>query len=181
MEQQAGDRVKKPLKHLLHLAAAGDDEAAQELAPRLIDLELDRRLYLRHNNPGYSSVSSTVNLGMPIHHCGCTQSKEPRGASTSTHWHDLAKHVMSELAPRDYLAALVWAAKDHHQNEGIWAHTYDDIAKNLSTYMHALGIPGVVGLKIHYVNGRAIREAALKARKRLVQLVKESSKIPVDA
>lgn len=144
------------------------DEAARVFAERLIDVELERRLVLRHNNPGYAPFSVTALAGEPRTEGGFMHSKELRGDFVSTPCHDMARDAMARLSPRCYAAALIRSAKDDHKACGVWARTYDDINKNIGTYLDLLGFVGTVRLKIKYENGRAIRSSALKARVELI-------------
>lgn len=152
--------------------AAKVDAAARVFVDRLVDMELERRLVLRHNNPGYSSVSPTLLIGEPVHHDNYKCSKEVVGCPVSSPWHDRARDTLGSLAPRQYVAVLIRAAKDDHKSTGVWAKTYDEITNNIDRYLMVLGFTGRVREIVKYENGRSIRKAAHRAKVELMILAK---------
>lgn len=163
-----------PLRTLLALHERGNKDALHVFVERLIDLELERCLYLRHNNPGFSPASSVADFDMPIHHCGYKQDRILSGDELSSDWHDLAKGLMSQLPPRYYVAALIWAAKENHMAKGAWGKTFEEINEELPIYLHLLGIIGNARNGVTYKNGRAINDTSLRARHRLSAAIKKS-------
>lgn len=149
-----------------------DEAAARVFIERLTDMELERRLCLMHNNPGFSPVSVTAMAGEVRSENYFKQSSEPVGANTSTFWHDYAKKTLSHLKPRQKAAILIRKAKDDEKIQGVWAKTYDEISDTQSYYLNMLGFEGSERLAIRFSNGRSIRKAALEGRTEMILMAK---------
>lgn len=176
-------------------------EAPRVLVNRLLDMEVERRTWYAHENPGYQPFSSTSKLGE--HPGGGTAAADPlviaydRGIRVHTAHEEARLFVEhARLPPRNLLAALIQAAKTDRRVSGPWGKSYDQIAADCGTYAQRLGFsPGMMSGKTlvcydmiqhesgwcervesRYVvslfkNGQAIKDASKQARVQLLLLV----------
>ncbi|MFI8748862.1 hypothetical protein ACIGG6_02485 [Vreelandella lionensis] len=178
-----------------------DPEAARVFVSRVLDMEVERRTWYAHENPGFQPFSSTAKLGE--HPGGCAAAADPlviaydRGIRLHAA-HEEARQFIdyAHLTPRNLLAALIQAAKTDRRVTGPWGKSYDQIADDCCTYAQRLGFsPGVMHGKTlvcydmikhesgwcqpietkHLVplfkNGQAIKRAALEGRAQMIMLV----------
>lgn len=138
--------------------------AAREYVNRLVDLELERRLDLRHNNPGFSSVSPTATMGMPVHHEAFKSDKPLKGRVTSSFYHERARRLLCGLPVRQYVAVLIQGAIIDQRTEGPWSITYDQLLANLGFYLRALGFDPSIEGKAKFGSVKQLRRAAQEGR-----------------
>lgn len=150
-----------------------DDEAARAFVDRLLDLEVERRLVLLHERPGWHACS-------PGFGDGTGKGTAPtdsmylayiKGIRISP-WHDAAKRALSALPERQRLAVLIQAAKSDSRLDGPFAATYDQIAATLGRYAQLLGWPPGVAALEWYKAGQAIKRAAWQARAEMILMSK---------
>ncbi|CDG54552.1 MULTISPECIES: hypothetical protein [Halomonadaceae] len=177
-------------------------EAPRVFVNRVLDMEVERRTWYAHENPGFQPFSSTAKIGE--HPGGGTAAADPlviaydRGIRVHAA-HDEARQFLeyARLTPRDLLAALIQAAKTDRRVSGPWGKNYDQIAADCGTYAQRLGFsPGMMSGKTlvcydmiqhesgwrelvetkHVVplfkNGQALKDAAKQARVQLLLLSK---------
>tara|TARA_R110000824_G_scaffold180013_4_gene360387 strand:+ start:1268 stop:1915 length:648 start_codon:yes stop_codon:yes gene_type:complete len=175
-------------------------EAPRVFVNRLLDMEVERRTWYAHENPGYQQFSSTSKLGE--HPGGGTAAADPlvyaydRGIRIHAAHEEVRQFLeYARLTPRDMLAALIQAAKTDRRGNGPWGKSYDQIAADAGPYAQRLGFsPGIMHGKTlvcydtiqhdkgwiqhveskHVVplfrNGQAIKDAAKQARVQLLLL-----------
>ena len=149
------------------------DEAARAFVERLIDLEIERRMVLLHERPGWHPAS-------PGFGDGTGKSTVATDAMYLAYikgirlgeWHDVARRALSKVPERARPAALIKGVKDHGNGDGPLAARYDDIAKDCSAFAQRLGWPPGVAALRWYGNGQAIKWAANKARIELLLMAK---------
>lgn len=126
-----------------------DPEAARVFVNRVLDMEVERRTWYAHDNPGYQPFSSTAKLGEQPG--GGTAAAEPlaiaydRGIRVHV-VHEEARQFLeyARLPTRNLLAALIQAAKTDRRVNGPWGKSYDQIAADIGPYAQRLGFsPGV--------------------------------------
>ncbi|SDI30685.1 hypothetical protein SAMN04487867_104198 [Vreelandella titanicae] len=177
-------------------------EAPRVFVNRVLDIEVERRTWYAHENPGFQPFSSTAKLGE--HPGGGTAAADPlviaydRGIRVHTA-HEEARQFLNyaRLTPRNLLAALIQAAKTDRRVSGPWGKSYDQIADDCGTYAQLLGFsPGMMSGKTlvcfdmiqhesgwcervesrHVVplfkSGQALKDAAKHARVQLLLLTK---------
>ncbi|WP_237673508.1 hypothetical protein [Vreelandella profundi] len=145
---------RMPMRRLREVAkessADHHPEAPRVLVNRLLDMEVERRTWYAHENPGYQPFSSTSKLGE--HPGGGTAAADPlvyaydRGIRIHAA-HEEARQSLeyARLPPRNLLAALIQAAKTDRRVSGPWGKNYDQIAADCGTYAQYLGFsPGVM-------------------------------------
>src|SRR5690554_1701283 len=150
------------------------DEAARAFVERLVDLELELRLALAHERPGWHPASPGFGDGT--------------GASTKAvdamflsyihdrhphDWHGVAHRTLGKLSERVRLATLVRATKQDGRQDGWRAAKYDDIARDLGPFARRLGWPPGVSALGWFANGQAIKWAAHKGRAELLLMAKD--------
>lgn len=141
-----------PLSALRELACQmhpdHDEEASREYVARLLDLEVERRLSLMHERPGWHPSS-------PGFGDGTGKSTEPidamylaliRGIRIGE-WHNVAKRALSQIRERNRLAVLLQTAKADSRLEGPWCATHDQVAASLGHYARLLGWASVEPLR----------------------------------
>lgn len=119
------------------------DEAARAFVMRALDMEVERRTVLAHENVGWHNHSP----GAPGIGVGGTDIAREPLAHIADRWqgtHDAHEYVASwlrlaRLPERQLLAALIQAAKTDRRVPGPWAANYDQIAANLGHYAQLLG------------------------------------------
>lgn len=195
-----------PMRRLREIARSSHEdhepEAARVFVNRVLDMEVERRTWYAHENPGFQPFSSTAKLGE--HPGGGTAPADPlvlaydRGIRTHAA-HEEARQFLeyARLKPRNLLAALIQSAKTDRRVTGPWGKSYDQIAADTSLYAQRLGFsPGVMhGNTLmcydtikhesgwreqidtkHVVplfrNGQAVKDAAKQARVQLILLAK---------
>jgi|GEM_PF-1331473 hypothetical protein len=175
-------------------------DAPRVFVNRVLDMEVERRTWYAHENPGFQPFSSTEKLGE--HPGGGTAAADPlviaydRGIRIHAA-HEEARQFIgyARLPPRNLLAALIQAAKTDRRVIGPWGKSYDQIADDCCTYAQRLGFsPGVMHGKTlvcfdtiqhesgwrqpietkHVVplfkNGQAIKRAAVEGRAQMIML-----------
>ncbi|WP_438455411.1 hypothetical protein [Vreelandella venusta] len=175
-------------------------DAPRVFVSRVLDMEVERRTWYAHENPGFQPFSSTEKLGE--HPGGGTAAADPlviaydRGIRIHAA-HEEARQFIgyARLPPRNLLAALIQAAKTDRRVIGPWGKSYDQIADDCCTYAQRLGFsPGVMHGKTlvcfdtiqhesgwrqpietkHVVplfrNGQAIKRAAVEGRAQMIML-----------
>ncbi|MGJ8516625.1 hypothetical protein [Carnimonas bestiolae] len=118
------------------------DDAAREYVGRLFDLELERRLDIRHRNSGYAPISPTALAGELVGggiRSDAMVEAYDRGIGDVSYWHEQARKIVGMLSVRGQIAALIRTAKSDHRRSGEWSCTYDQIAANISYYCKLLG------------------------------------------
>lgn len=128
-------------------------EAPRVFVNRVLDMEVERRTWCAHENPGFQPFSSTAKIGE--HPGGGTAAADPlviaydRGIRVHAA-HEEARQFLeyARLTPRDLLAALIQAAKTDRRVSGPWGKNYDQIAADCGTYAQRLGFsPGMMSGK----------------------------------
>lgn len=175
-------------------------EAPRVFVNRVLDMEVERRTWYAHENPGYQPFSPTAKMGE--HPGGGTAAADPlaiaydRGIRVHVA-HDGARQFLdyARLTPRNLLAALIQAAKTDRRVNGPWGKSYDQIAADIGPYAQRLGFsPGIMSGKTlvcydlikhesgwcqpietkHLVplfkNGQAIKRAAAEGRAQMIVL-----------
>lgn len=145
---------RMPMARLREVAkeshAEHDPEATRVFVNRVLDMEVERRTWHAHENPGYQPFSSTAKLGE--HPGGGTAAADPlvlaydRGIRVHAA-HEEARQFLehARLTPRNLLAALIQAAKTDRRVTGPWGKSYDQIAADAGPYAQRLGFsPGVM-------------------------------------
>lgn len=197
---------RMPISRLRELAKESNadhhPDAPRVFVNRVLDMEVERRTWYAHENPGYQPFSSTAKLGE--HPGGGTAAADPlviaydRGIRLHAA-HEEARQFIdyARLTPRNLLAALIQAAKTDRRVIGPWGKSYDQIADDCCPYAQRLGFsPGVMHGKTlvcydmikhdsgwcqpietkHVVplfgDGMAIKNAAKQARVALILLAK---------
>lgn len=149
------------------------EEAARVYVQRLCDMELERRLDMRHNRPGWHACSPGFGDGTGSSSVASDAMliAYEQGIPQSP-WHDHARIALSRLTERRLAALMIKTAKGDYRTSGPLSAKYDDIAASIGSYAQELGWPpGVVALD-WYANGRSIRKAALDAKAELILLAK---------
>ena len=119
----------------------GQDEAAQHFVDRLADMELERRLVMRHNRPGWHPSSPGFGDGTG----SSTVKREPlaeeydRGNITNSPWHDRANRAFAALPERQAAALLLQTAKTDPQTSGPFGASYDQMAASIGHFLQPLG------------------------------------------
>lgn len=182
--RMARDYTTMPMKELKALARQQhpehDPEAARVFVDRVLDMEVERRTWHAHENPGFQPISSAAMLGEQPG--GGTEASDPlvmrydRGIRIHA-GHEWAREWIAgaRLKPRALLAVLIQAAKLHPmptQQTAQWARSYDFIAPRLGYYARLLGWPPGIEATIEYKKGQAIKDAAKAARVELILLAK---------
>lgn len=124
------------------------DKAARAYVDRLTDMELERRLDMRHNMAGWHPSS-------PGFGDGTGQSTEAVDAMylayekgiVNSEWHDRAKRAFGTLKPRGQLALLLRAGKADRRLEGPFCATYDQMAAAIGRFAQMLDFPPVQPIK----------------------------------
>ncbi|SES12183.1 hypothetical protein SAMN04487958_107183 [Vreelandella subterranea] len=145
---------RMPMRRLREIARESheehDPEAARVFVNRILDMEVERRTWYAHENPGFQPFSSAAKLGE--HPGGGTAAADPlviaydRGIRVHAA-HEEARQFLehARLTPRNLLAALIQAAKTDRRVTGPWGKSYDQIAANVGPYAQSLGFsPGVM-------------------------------------
>jgi len=158
-----------------HAATEGEhqDEAARAYVERLLDLEVERRLVLLHERPGWHSCS-------PGFGDGTGPSTTPTDSMYLAYikgirlggWHEAAKRALSQIRERGRLAVLIQAAKSDRRLDGPFAATHDEIAANLGHYAQMLGWPPGVAVVHNFEKGQAIKRAAHQSKVKMLLLAK---------
>lgn len=179
-----------------------DPEAARIFVNRVLDMEVERRTWYAHENPGYQPFSSAAKLGEQPG--GGTAAADPlvlaydRGIRIHAA-HEEARQFLehARVTPRNLLAALIQAAKTDRRVTGPWGKSYDQIAADTGPYAQRLGFsPGVMHGKTlvcydtikhesgwieavetkHAVplfkNGQAVKDAAKQAKVQMLLLAR---------
>lgn len=172
---------RMPMRRLREVAkessADHHPEAPRVLVNRLLDMEVERRTWYAHENPGYQPFSSTSKLGE--HPGGGTAAADPlviaydRGIRVHAA-HEEARQFLeyARLPARNLLAALIQAAKTDRRVTGPWGKSYDQIAASLGYYAQLLGWPPGIEAVIEYKKGQAIKRAALEGRAQMIMLAR---------
>jgi len=149
------------------------DEAARAFVDRVIDLEIERRMVLTHERPGWhpSSPGFGDGTGASTVAIDAMYLAYIKGIRLGD-WHDVARRALSKVPERARLAVLIKGVKGHGNGEGPLAARYDDIAKDYSGFAQRLGWPPGVAALRWYKNGQAIKWAANKARVELLLMAK---------
>lgn len=143
-----------PIARLRDIARATHDrhdpDAARAFVNRVLDMEVERRTWYAHENPGFQPFSATAKLGeLPG---GGTAAADPlaiaydRGIRVHAA-HDQARQFLvgAKLTPRNLLAALIQAAKTDRRVIGPWGKSFDHIAADIGPYAQRLGFsPGIM-------------------------------------
>ena len=150
------------------------DEAARAYVDRLCDMELERRLVMRHNRPGWHPSSPGFGDGTGR----STVRREPlaeeydRGSIIDSVWHNRAQAALGRLPERRLAALMIATAKADHRTQGPFSATHDQIAASAGHYLQLLGwAPGAKALG-WFKAGQAIKRAAWEARMELVMQAK---------
>lgn len=195
---------RMPMSRLRELAKESNadhhPDAPRVFVSRVLDMEVERRTWYAHENPGYQPFSSTAKLGE--HPGGGTAAADPlviaydRGIRLHAAHEEVRQFIdYARLTPRNLLAALIQAAKTDRRVNGPWGKSYDQIAADIGPYAQRLGFsPGIMSGKRmvcydmiehdsgwcevveaeHVVplfrNGQAIKDAAKQARVQLLLL-----------
>jgi hypothetical protein len=149
------------------------DEAARILVERLVDLEIERRMVLMHERPGWHPSSpgfgdGTGKSSVPTDSMYLAYVKGIRLGE----WHDVARRALGKIPERQRLAVLIRGVKRDGRLQGAWAATYDDIARHLGGYAQQLGWPPGVAALRWYAAGQAIKRAAHVGRTELLLMCK---------
>lgn len=172
---------RMPIGRLREIAreshAEHDPEATRIFVSRVLDMEVERRTWLAHENLGFQPFSSTAKLGE--HPGGGTAAADPlaiaydRGIRVHAA-HEEARQFLAyaKLKPRALLAALIQTAKTDRRVTGPWGKSYDQIAKNIGCYAQMLGWPPGLEATIKFEKGQAIKRASLEGRTSLILLAK---------
>lgn len=149
--------------------AAKADAAARVFVGRLIDLEVERRMVLMHERPGWhpSSPGFGDGTGKSTVATDAMYLAYIKGIRLGV-WHDVARRALSTLAERHRLAVLIRGAKADARLTGPLAASYDDIARSLGQYAQVLGWPPGVSALQWYGNGQSIKRAAHQGRVELL-------------
>lgn len=122
-----------------------DPEAARVFVNRVLDMEVERRTWYAHENPGYQPLSSAAKLGEQPG--GGTAAAEPlaiaydRGVRVHAAHEEARKFIeYARLPTRNLLAALIQAAKTDRRVNGPWGTSYDQIAADVGPICPAFGI-----------------------------------------
>jgi hypothetical protein len=151
------------------------EEAPRAFVDRVLDLEAERRLDLRHENIGWHPFSPTAHLGE--HPGGSTSASEPlaivydRGIRQAGA-HERARDwiAAARLPPRQLLAVLIRSQKMHPRIAGNeWTLSYDQIAAQGERYAQMLGFAPEWGRGL-FKNGQAIKDAVKSGRAQLLML-----------
>jgi len=153
--------------------AAKAAAAARVFVDRLIDLEVERRMVLMHERPGWhpSSPGFGDGTGKSTVATDAMYLAYIRGIRLGG-WHDVARRTLGTLAERHRLAVLIRGAKSDARISGPLAARYDDIAADLGKYAQVLGWPPGVAALQRYGNGQAIKKAAHQGRVELLLMCK---------
>lgn len=162
-------------KHLDH-----DPDAARAFIDRVLDIEVERRTWYAHENPGYQPISSAALMG-----------EQPGGGSAAAdplvmrydrgirihEAHEWAEGWLksSGVKQRNMLAVLIRSAKMHPrqtQQGTPWCKSYDDIAANIRYYAQLLGFPPGINAMTQFKDGQALKNAARHGRIELILLAK---------
>lgn len=149
----AAERIyqRMTMDNLRQLARQDDkghtDEAARVFIDRLIDLEIELRVALAHERPGWHPSS-------PGFGDGTGSSTKMFDAMLNSYvyerhphdWHGIAHRALSMLSSRARLAVLIRAVKLDGRRQGWRSAKYDDIANNLGHFAQELGWPAVCPL-----------------------------------
>ena len=149
------------------------DEAARAFVDRVIDLEIERRMVLMHERPGWhpSSPGFGDGTGRSTVATDAMYLAYIRGIRLGE-WHDVARRALAKIPERARLAVLIRGVKRDGRLKGAWAAKYDDIAQHLGGYAQQLGWPpGVTALQ-WYGAGQAIKRAAHVGRTELLLMCK---------
>ncbi|QTP59526.1 hypothetical protein HNO53_12825 [Billgrantia antri] len=171
------------------------DEAARVFVRRFLNMEVERRLVIEHENCGWHTHSPMARGLAPG---GTDIAREPlalaydRGIRLHSD-HEAARRwiVAARLSPRNLLAVLVQARKLDRRVQGEWGASYEQIAIDIQHYPRRLGssVSGHVidcigqdqegGHKVcstrtlsAFKDGKAITNAAAQARTELILLAK---------
>ncbi|WP_152419236.1 hypothetical protein [Vreelandella titanicae] len=154
-----------------------DPEAARVFVNRVLDMEVERRIWYVHENPGYQPFSSAAKLGEQPG--GGTAAAEPlaiaydRGIRVHAAHEEARKFIeYARLPTRNLLAALIQAAKTDRRVNGPWGKSYDQIAAHVGDYAQMLGWPPGIEAKIEFKKGQAIKRAALEGRAQMIMLTR---------
>lgn len=195
---------RMPMSRLREVARESNTDhhpdAPRVFVNRVLDMEVERRTWYAHENPGFQPFSSTAKLGE--HPGGGTAAADPlviaydRGIRVHTAHEEARLFVeYARLPPRNLLAALIQAAKTDRRVSGPWGKSYDQIAADCGTYAQRLGFsPGMMSGKTlvcydmiqhesgwsqlietkHLVplfrSGQAIKRAAVEGRAQMIML-----------
>lgn len=146
------DYQRMSIKDLRELARASHEEhtpeAAREFVARALDMEVERRTVLRHDNLGWHTHSPMAPGFAPG---GTDIAREPL-AHIADRWrgtHAAHEYVrrwieLARLPQRQLLAALIQARKLHGNGDQggagkDWVKGYDHIAEHIHHYAHLLG------------------------------------------
>lgn len=171
------------------------DEAARVFVDRLLDLEVERRLVLAHERPGWHNCS-------PGFGDGTGGSTAPSDAMFQAYikgirvggWHERAGRAVRRLPERWQFAALVQSAKSDPRIKGPMAAKYEEIAEHIGLVAQYFGWPSVAPLPPDervewqqdeegkrkrveismpaFSNGQAIKRAAWEAQYKLLAMAK---------
>lgn len=179
---------KMAMSELRELARARHPEytpaAASVFADRALDMEVETRLWLYHENPGYQPFSSTAKIGEQPG--GGTAAAEPLAIMYDKYRELSPEHKAAQrfiqgarLHPRQLLALLIRGAKSYPRRRGEFAKSYDEIARDLPRYAQMLGFGPVAvmddvrrgaGKKSVFANGKALKNAATQGRTEVLLL-----------
>lgn len=180
------------LQELAATEGEHQDEAARAYVARLADMELERRLWMRHNRPGWhpSSPGFGDGTGKSTVRADPLAEEYDRGNIVDSYWHNRAERSLGKLPERRLAALMIQTAKADHRTRGPLSAKYDEIAAHLGMVLQYLGWPAVdplpptvtvewqeddSGKRVRvetktpaFRNGQAIKRAAWEARMELV-------------
>ncbi len=182
------------LQELAATEGEHQDEAARAYVDRLADMELERRLVMRHNRPGWhpSSPGFGDGTGKSTVRADPLAEEYDRGNIVDSYWHNRAERAFNALPVRQCAALMLQTAKTDPQTTGPFAASYDQIAHSIGHFLQSLGwAPGgpaghtfdcvddggsVRKRTAHHVpsfkNGQAIKWAAREGRVALLMQAK---------
>lgn len=151
MTTVAGIYQRMGIARLQELAATEgehQDEAARAYVDRLADMELERRLVMRHQRPGWhpSSPGFGDGTGKSSVRADPLAEEYDRGNIVDSYWHNRAQRAFNALPERQCAALMIQTAKTDPQTTGPFAASYDQIAHSLGHFLQSLGWPAVAPL-----------------------------------
>lgn len=159
------------------------NQAAREYVTILIDLEVERRLVIMHNNTGYAPISPTALAGELVGggvRGDAMLASYRRGQGGSTYWHDEAQRALRLLSVRSQVAILIRHVKSDTRLEGEWSATYDQIAASIPYYCQKLGFsPHPFEPEMHSVVQRILRKCGTDKSGQTEEIEREGTEIIV--
>ncbi len=177
MTAQTSIYQRMAIARLQELAATEgehQDEAARAYVDRLADMELERRLWMRHQRPGWhpSSPGFGDGTGKSTVRADPLAEEYDRGNIIDSYWHNRAQRSLARLPERRLAALMIQTAKSDHRTSGPFSATHDQIAASAGHYLQLLGwAPGAKALG-WYAKGQAIKRAAWEARAEMIMQAK---------